>query len=133
MTAGSQRSLLPPCPDRHSVCEQVVDLPHGHLVPYPIQVHEDGTVTAQPSTFPDTQAWWHATHACGSAPAIAVLTAHLCMSQASVLGAVWKLFPFGGQLREKVGGPCIIIALHGSPCSKTCLLPPFSKKRLLCF
>ena len=60
---------------------QAVDLPHGHLVPYPIEVHGDGTVTTPPgfSTFPDTRA--------------------------PVLGAVWKLLPCSGRavLRQKAG------------------------------
>ncbi len=67
MTAGSQWVLLPDCL-KCRVCRQVVDLPHGHLVPYPIQVHDDGTVTAQPSTFPDTQARWHTARASNGQP-----------------------------------------------------------------
>ena len=61
--------------------QQVVDLPHGHLVPYPIEVKGDGTVTTPRGggTFPDTRA--------------------------PVLGGVWKLLPCSGLavLRREAG------------------------------
>ena len=31
-----------------------------------------------------------------------------------MLGAVWKLFPFGGQLREKVGGLCTVTLVRAN-------------------
>ena len=39
------------------VADEVQELPHGHLVPYPIAVEPDGFVTTLPShrNFPDTK------------------------------------------------------------------------------
>ena len=55
-----------------------------------------------------------------------------------MLGAVWKMFPFSGQLREKVGGVRIntlhaIVAGRSRSRAARRVAATLPKQRLLCF